>query len=386
MQVRDRSGKILTVTEAKGKELLATGQYQLVAPAPRTSSGSSGGGTRTVKEDPYDPSIADNIGTWIEKYLNPKNLIPNMDVYVPSGPGLFTAPPAYWPGMPANRTSTNVDETGGFVHGYDWQLSSAEQLQADNYMKKILANPEQWWQLDTETPGIGFADGQEYSYTQIPLRMSQWNLENNLEELGFSDRVIREVSRQFDAQTVNPNDGTLSVNPDFDTSLGGGGGGGGASGPKYIAPMRTVVEDTVKTALRTLVGEADPRRVQELANQYEDSHRAQYDVRYGNAGDRDIDPNQVLLDTIRSQDDYKRVHALRGEADDEMAWIGERRSRLSQLGLNSGDADERAIALAQSGTALPDIETGAFQNSKGRKDITMMNTIQAAAQQVAGSL
>ena len=142
----------------------------------------------------------------------------------------------------------------------------------------------------------------------------------------------------------------------------------------------------MKAALVAMVGEANPQRVQELADGFEDAHRAQYDVRYKGAGATDVDPNQALLDSIRAQEDYGRIHTLRGEGDDEMRWIGDRRARLSQLGTTSEDADERAIALAQAGTAVADIETGAFQNSKGRQDITMMNQIAAAAQQVAGSL
>ena len=61
-------------------------------------------------------------------------------------------------------------------------------------------------------------------------------------------------------------------------------------------------------------------------------------------------------------------------------------ARQSQLGMNAVDADERGIWMAQMGVNLNDVDTGAAQMVKGRKDITLFNKIGKAAQQVVGQL
>ena len=122
------------------------------------------------------------------------------------------------------------------------------------------------------------------------------------------------------------------------------GDSGGGYGPRYTAPDRELVKDSVRGLLIALVGHADPGRIDSLTDLYlRDDYRA-----FRGAS---VDPSQSVRAMIRGYDDYKRVHQLRPEQVDEMDWIPTQASQLMQAGVRSGEIDQRAVIQAQVGTA-----------------------------------
>ncbi|KKM06742.1 hypothetical protein LCGC14_1740920, partial [marine sediment metagenome] len=239
--------------------------------------------------------------------------------------------------------------------------------------------PELWW-------NIQFGDPDEQGFRSkwiTPLRMSNSNLELGTQAKGFSDQQIGWLAEKLNSgpeQLVAPGEGELL----WDQPGGPGGGGRGGGGPTYVSPMREVIEDTVKSMLNTLTGDEAEELVQKYSDMYSAAHRQAWDI--ARSGGETIDPNQVVLEAIREQDDYKRIHALRPESASESRWIPDQVARLRQLGMGAEDADERAVWLAQTGTNLNDIDIGAAQMVRGRKDISLFDKIGKAAELVAGQL
>jgi hypothetical protein len=371
-QVRDQGGNVTTVSATQAKELVQTGFYQYVT-TPTTTTKVPGDNTKTGTQPSYvQPDIGSDwwnypqgIGSYGTAYVD----------YDDDGTPIYTAS-----GELGDKTAQQK---------YDWTLSAEEEKQVEEYWQRMQNHQAGFWNIYyEEDPVTGQyvvdSNGERIETHREVLTTGHWAIENDGEDMGFSDRVIAGIALKYQESASNPEAPPTTQNrPVFDTTAGGSGSGyGGGGGPSYIMPMRSAVEDTVKAMLTALVGEASDTSIQQLADEYEAAHKKQWDVRTG-GGDRDIDPNQVVLDKIRGRDDYKRIHELRPDGSDETRWISERRGRLEQLGVNAGDADEQAIWLAQTGTAIPDIATGQLQTGKGRKDISLFNSIQGAALQVA---
>jgi hypothetical protein len=291
-------------------------------------------------------------------------------------------------------------------------LSAAEQLVVDKYINNSFGDESapqfdedghlisggmgSWWAIEYATNPDGSyvtdENGNAVLAKKQRAKWGDWTIEQDGENAGWTDQMIQYVSDAYRDASSNVDlpeaqYGEQAVKTTARPPLGGGsgsGGRGGSRGPSYVAPMREVVEDTVKAMLTALTGSESDDLIQEYTDAYLAAHRGQFDVRM--SGGEDIDPNQVVLEKIRGQEDYKSIHALRSEGDSETRWISDRQGRLSQLGVASTDADDQALWLAQTGTNLNDIETGQLQTSKGRKDVTLFNKLGNAAQQVVGSL
>jgi len=248
-------------------------------------------------------------------------------------------------------------------------LTPAEQEQFIAVAKDMRSNLGRWFVDD----GSG---------TFVPNRSAEVTLEQMQGQGGglydMSDALMGAVSAWMN-NGIPGNSYTTSNIPDLS-----GLGGGGSVGPQYVSPDRRTVEDTVKAQLFALTGETSPERVSELTDAWLQAHKQSWEVR--KAGGQDIDPNATTLDMIRSQGDYKEAHKLRSEGEDEMTWISNRRQQLNRLGVSGEDADQRAITMAQLGTDVQDISTGAFQAGKGKQDIGMLRSMELAAQQIAGML
>jgi len=236
-----------------------------------------------------------------------------------------------------------------------------------------------------DNPGLWFTEGTgEYFGLLVPNSTAALNLEQMQGKGGglfdMSEPLIGAVQEWMFNGIPNPN--AISTEGRDPGDTGGGGGGGGRA--RFVSPDRGTVEDTVRSQLIALVGEGAPQRVNELTDKWLDAYRKSWEIRQ--TGGQDIDPNQTVLSLIRNQEDYKNIHSLRPDGSDEMTWISTRRNRLNQLGLTPEDADERAIRMAQLGVNLNDIETGQFQNSRGRKDIELFQRLGKAAEMVGRSL
>lgn len=253
-------------------------------------------------------------------------------------------------------------------------------MDAFNKQKALIeANRALWWLTDEDENILIDDNGKA-----LQKPMGQTWLENMQAEEGWSDATLSAIVSWYGQQA-----GDVPFDTGIDTSGGysggyGGGGGGGYAGPIYVSPDRRTIEDAMKAQLYALTGTADESRIQSLTDSYLKAHKQSWEIRQ--AGGEDVDPNQTTLDMIRSQADYKQIHKLRPESEDEMRWLSDRRNRLEQLGVDAKDAEERSITMAQIGASPYKIETGGFQYSKGRKDITLFRQLQQSASAIAGAL
>ena len=392
-QVRDRQGRITTVSGTTADKLVQAGTHSYVKTGLTTPGKSgtlvdSGGGDSWWERNISDPFLRSIGFGGLTQTFTPQ----------PYAQAVHTATfgreedrldwEASTDLVQPWRHSTNfTDEEQAQMDRYiDHSFGEGNAPQYDSDGNMISGGYASWWSVTQATNPDGSPawneDGSPVLGQKLKANMGDWNIENDGEAKGWTDDMIAWVSNEYtDAAGGDIREAKPGMHLWEPPTTGGGGGGGG--GPKYVSPMREVVEDTVKAMLTTLTGSPTDGLIEQRADQFMKAHREQWDVR--RAGGEDIDPNQVVLEAIRAQDDYLAAHAQRGDAD-EMRWIPERRERLKQLGVRSQDADERAIWLAQAGTALPDIETGAFQASKGRKDITLFNKLQRTAMNVVGQL
>ena len=166
----------------------------------------------------------------------------------------------------------------------------------------------------------------------------------------------------------------------FDDSLlfgGGGGGGGGFAGPEYRAPDKRVVEDFVKGSLISLVGTIPEQYVGTFTELFMRDHRKNFD-----SLDREIDPQQSVTEAIRRTQEYKTVHQLRPQGEDERDWVSQRRQQGERGGLQT-DLDQFAINQATVGGDLGDVEragaTQQFQKS-GKMPTLLDNQFRSIAE------
>ena len=368
VRLRGKDGRIISVNPNDVTQLIALG-YTRISDAPHAVSGGSGG--PIVSTFPQGPLPIGSPGSFGGSDNEPAPI---------GAPGSFGGS-SWEPEMPAPTRVVPTSQQP-FDH---FSVTGADLVKVDALWASMMSTAEQqaiYWdmRIDPET-------GQTVAINMRP--QTPRDLENSLEEQGWTDNMIGMLIGRYKDRTGGSFGADQAGALPFDTNLpggGGGGGGGGRIGPVYIGVDRRTIEDNVKAQLLTYTGEFTDQRVAELADQWEAAHRQDWEVKVSDAGGTSVDPNQKVLDSIREQADYKKAHALRGDADDEARWIGDRRMRLTQLGVSSVDADDRAIRMAQIGTGIGNIETGAFQNSKGREDITLMNQLAKSAELVAGAL
>lgn len=136
----------------------------------------------------------------------------------------------------------------------------------------------------------------------------------------------------------------------FDVGGFGGGGGGGFAGPVYVAPDRRVVMDFVKGTLVSLVGTVPEEHVERLTDLYMTEHRRNFDTL-----DKEIDPAQSVLEEVRKTPEYKSIHKLRPESEDERNWIAQRRAAAEQGGLDVEQQEDFAIEQATVGGDADDV-------------------------------
>lgn len=143
---------------------------------------------------------------------------------------------------------------------------------------------------------------------------------------------------------------------------GGGGGGGGFSGPVYVEPDRRVVEDFVKGTMVSLIGTVAEKDLDRIVDIYMKDHRRDFDTE-----DKQIDPQQSVVEAIRSTADYKKIHKLRKPSEDERTWIAQRQQAAEKGGLTRGQQEDFAITQATVGGDTADVVDAAslaqFQGS-----------------------
>jgi hypothetical protein len=131
-----------------------------------------------------------------------------------------------------------------------------------------------------------------------------------------------------------------------------------------------VVEDFVKGALTSLVGTVPDELVGGLVKTYMTDHRRNYDVE-----NEEIDPSQSVILGIRATKEYRTIHQLRPDSEDERSWVASRRSAAQQGGLNQGDLENFAITQATVGGDLADVHEAAgvaqFQASGSMRGTSM---------------
>ena len=370
MQVIGKDGTIKTVSTEVGKKLIDSGFFRAYRRQPSVPLAQPTTELHTGLT--YDPDAP-----YGERYKPTTTVTPGV-----TSESIHRGTSTVSPQAPPQQRVGWEPEAG------PWRLpglTTAEQSQVNSFWNDMneYADGARWWNVQYgSTPD----ESGNYPRAQVRTRMGTMNLENSVEGLGWSDAMVAAITQRYAESDTYLPDGQVAQ-PDLfgdQPGGGGGGGGGGASGPTYIGPMRSVVEDTVKSMLTSLTGSENESLVQSLSDVYEKAHKAQWDVR--RSGGTDIDPNQTVLDAIRGQEDYKRIHKLRPESQSETKWIADRVSRLTQLGVSAQDADDRAVWLAQTGTNLNDVDVGKFQMTQGRKDISLFNKIGKAAEQVARQL
>lgn len=162
---------------------------------------------------------------------------------------------------------------------------------------------------------------------------------------------------------------------------GGGGGGGGSLGPEYVAPDRRVIEDLVKGTLVSLVGNLPEGMVDSFTDLYMSEHRKAWDTT-----DRQIDPQQSLIEAVRGTAEYRTVHKLRPDSQDERLWVADRRNAAQRGGLTVGAQEDFAITQATAGGDIPDVIEAAsvaqFQSSGSARGTLLDTKIRDAAQSI----
>lgn len=254
-------------------------------------------------------------------------------------------------------------------------LTSAEWYEA-NRLWNIITDPDKdkvggWWTIGED--GIPFRN------------QSGFNAIEGME--GVSDKIIGELTRRYAVyEWENP----IDSGDDFDVPLGGGGRGGWGGSARvdqaYLAPDRRAIEDMVKAQLITYVGTATDKRVQQMTDLYLRDHKAQWmgqRAAMKGTGGEDVDPVTSVMVAIRDTDEYKKIHKLRPEGADEARWIAERRDALRQRGVSQGDADERAVILAQVAANPLTMDAGKFQAGTGSEDKGGLTKIKDAAAMMA---
>ena len=386
-QVQDRQGRITTVSGMTADKLVQAGTHTYVKDNIATKSGTlvdSTGGESWWERNVASPFLTSiGFGGLTQTFTpQPYAQAVHLATFGPEEDRL------QWEADTSRVEPKFTPEQQAQMDRYinhSFGESNAPQYDAEGNM--ISGGYASWWSITQATGPDGAPlwneDGSPVLGQKLQAQMGDWNIEHDGQAKGWTDQMIAWVSDEYkDAAGGITQTGQAGLNLWEPPVSGGGRGGGG--GPKYVSPMREEVEDTVKAMLTALTGDEPEELLQRYTDQWLAADRQAWEVRL--SGGEDVNPNQVILEAIRQQDDYLSIHALRGAGDSETGWIRDRQTRLTQLGVPSKDADERAVWLAQTGTAVSDIETGAFQTGKGRKDITLFNKLQRTAMNVVGQL
>lgn len=158
----------------------------------------------------------------------------------------------------------------------------------------------------------------------------------------WEDYQLRHFGDQLGATDIPQPESEESVRASILSAIFGSGSGGG---PRYQAPDRELVRDSVRGTLIALVGVADPGRIETLTDLYLRDHRRAF-------SGASVDPSQSVRSMIRGYNDYQRLHQLRPDQVDETDWIPSQAARLVSSGVRSSSVDERAMIQAQIGTPL----------------------------------
>ncbi len=140
----------------------------------------------------------------------------------------------------------------------------------------------------------------------------------------------------------------------------GGGGRAAAIGPIYRAPDRRTIEDQITGTLVALLGTVDESLVQEFTNLHMKEDKRNWD-----SPTETINPSQSVLEAIRNTSQYKTIHKLRPDSEDERTWISMRRAAALRGGLNTGDLEQYGIRAAKGGFDLGDVPLGAATTQFG---------------------
>jgi hypothetical protein len=152
---------------------------------------------------------------------------------------------------------------------------------------------------------------------------------------------------------------------------GGGGGGGGAGpvAPAYRAPDERVVTDFVKGTLVSMVGTIPEELVGPGVAKYMADHRAMFDAEVKASMDqsaglppkdyKEIDPQQSVLEYVRSTREYQIIHKNRPKSADERTWISDRQEQALQGGLSTSRQENFAITQATAGGDVKDVAEAA---------------------------
>lgn len=382
-KIRGRDGKVRTVTQSQATRLLKSGYYQLVSePAPKSQdlslTNQDGGFGFSIYDEPFGNNP-------MRQGTSTPSLNKGYDVYEQDTAVGKTYNTGQWDDYDQFRGANEYQGPrdgveGSFYQTYD--LSAADQKIFDRYVANMNNNPGSFWDIEFSEAD---ADGMFNVIAARPNGSAIGNMENDANESEWSDDLTARIDRALRAGPGGDADFSGMVDEGLWGQPGGGGGGSsGRQGPVYVSPDRKVVEDTVKAMLTSLTGDEPEEKIQEYADVFLAAHKNSWQI--AQTGGELQDPNQAVLEKIRQQEDYIRIHTNRSETDSETRWISDRVGRLNQLGMDSVDADERGVWLAQAGTNLNDIDTGKAQISKGKDDIQLMGKIQKAASLVAGQL
>lgn len=125
----------------------------------------------------------------------------------------------------------------------------------------------------------------------------------------------------------------------------GRGSGSGAIAPSYIPQDPAALREQIRNYVVATTGTLNASLV--------DAGVASFGVadkeRFNKRETANIDPWQAMKDTIRGTTEYKAIHQLRPESEDEMSWVVGRQAKLRQLGLSAERAETFGIAAAQAG-------------------------------------
>jgi hypothetical protein len=126
------------------------------------------------------------------------------------------------------------------------------------------------------------------------------------------------------------------------------GGRGGRTRAAYVRPDDSLVRNAVEGAWDALTGSVDAAGVDNAIKVFYSKDRANYD----NEGQQ-IDAMEAVLELIRNTPEYKEIHQLRSESQDERTWISSKVGRLLQAGVSQPLAQELGAAQAQVGASDP---------------------------------
>jgi hypothetical protein len=177
----------------------------------------------------------------------------------------------------------------------------------------------------------------------LPIQLPGWDASGNTGlTRGEFDKEFSTVLASILAGTFDPNDPL-----GFDLDLGlepeaPRGRGGGVARAQYVPPDRRLVEDAAKAMLVALAGRSDMGRVNMLTDLYLSEDRRAF----GRRDVEQIDPMEAVKEKIRSFEDYKAIHGLRPETEDEFTWVSQRRGALLRAGVTPTEAQELAIEQA----------------------------------------